>query len=264
MDSRIAFLVLIIVIGSGCTESREPGGRPIGEIYLEEFSAEETELDPGQVTEVKAVFKNEKDESTTLRAEDVRLFNTGEMKIKEKICRPEEIKSASQGFSPEMECVWQVEAPGEDWIKGFGSKPLSINMVFNYSTTIEPSEPLTIEFREDEEAVKREDVTQELSDGKVRVRVEGRSPLPVNSDYDVQIRAENQGVGELKGIYSFDYTPQSIIKEEAACPSEKKPIDGEAEFECTLNTGLEGERKFFVTTSYKYQEIANTIIEVSE
>lgn len=263
MDNKTIILISLALLASGCLKGSTPSSPGQGPT-LEKFTASDNKLKPEQVTQVEAVFTNGKETDTTLNSEDIQLFNTGEIEVIDKTCNPDSLKTAREDFSTEMRCVWEVKAPGEDWVEGFGSKPLSINMVFEYTTQVEAKEPLSIRFEENNDIRNREKVSKTYSDGKISISITSDSPLPVNKDQEIEISASNNGPGEIRGPYNFEYTPKSIIKE-GSCPSEKEPIEGEGTtLECTVNTGLTGERKLFVTTSYKYQQIHNSVIEVVE
>jgi hypothetical protein len=260
VDNKAALIILVAmaVIGSGC--SSESGDIGSG-IQLVSFKVADSDLRPEQPTKIRATFKNGKETETSLEKEDVELFNTGNLTVKDKKCTPDEIKAASGGINPKMECTWRVKAPGEEYIKGFRSKPLSINLRFQYSTSLRAKEPLEIRFEEEEDITEKTQKHKETSDSALSVSMKTFTPIATNKKEKLDLTVKNKGGGELKSNYGFEYEPKTIIDEDN-CPSEKEPINEEVSFSCTLNSSVSGTRKLFVTTSYKYEQIHSKNIEV--
>jgi hypothetical protein len=155
-----------------------------------------------------------------------------------------------------MRCVWTLEAPGEDFIRGFESKPMSINLRYQYSSSIDSEKPLEVEFKDS--VTDRSEKSIQFSDNAVQVSIITESPVSTESEQEIEVVAENIGSGNLDGNYEFEYTPLTLFD---SC-SDPETVDGETQVDCTLSSGSVGERNLFISTSYKYEEIRNTYIEV--
>lgn len=256
METKLILLLTAVILASGCadnTTSQSGSG-----LQITDFSVADTSLNPEQKTSVTAKFVNFNRGPTTLDSANVKLFNTGELEVLSKECTPSEIGRAKEGINPRMECLWSVRAPGEDFIQGFNSKPMSINLQYTYDASLDSDEPLTVEFKDGASINERSTKTLEFSDNAVKVSAETENPLAHDSQGEIQIVAENTGNGDLVGDYEFNYTPSQTFD----CPQEKEPIDGEIRLDCHLDPLTKGERNMFISTSYKYKQIKNTYIEV--
>jgi hypothetical protein len=253
---KILILLLVAMTASGCIhETKTSSGNGV---KVEAFSATDKTLTPNQQTTVEMEVTNYNDAPTELRAEDIELFNTGQLEVIEKRCTPTSIDSSQDGFSPTMRCVWTVQAPGEDFVQGFESKPLSFEASIGYASTLENSEAVKVEFQPLQEIQQSGEYSRTVGNGDIRMSLSGGTPVAVESTSTMTVNVRNIGPGDIQGDYSFEYTPGEIF----SCPGSEEPIEGEVRFSCELSAGSTGTRNLFVSTSYKYEKTPGTKIEV--
>jgi len=257
VEDKIVLLLAVAILASGCAQDSNPSTSSSGSgVQMESFSVEDTTLSPNQKTRAEAVFVNYNEGDTSLKASNVEIFNLGELKNISRECTPDKIEDAREGINPKMRCTWTLEAPGEEFVEGFESKPASINLRYQYSTTVDSEQPLEVEFKD--EVTSRSEKEAEFSDGTVKVSVQTESPISTGRQQEVSLVAENVGTGDVQNGYEFEYTPSTLFQ---SCEA-SEIIDGEATADCYLESGSVGERNLFFSTSYKYEEIRNAYIEV--
>ena len=257
MEDKNIILLAVVLLASGCAQDSGTTASSGEGLQLQKFSVEDTTLSPEQKTRAEAVFVNYNKGDTSLKSSNVKLFNLGQMKNISRECTPSELGDAKDGINPKMRCVWTLQAPGEDFIQGFESKPMSVNLRYQYTSSIDSENPLKVQFKDS--VTDRSEKSTQFSDNVVQVSMSTESPVSTNSQQDIELVAENMGSGDLKGSYNFEYTPLTTFD---SCPESKEPIDGEARVDCYLESGSTGDRNLFVSTSYKYEQIRNTYIEV--
>lgn len=256
METKFLILLAVVLLTTGCAEDSSKSREGI---VVEDFSVADSELQPNQETVVELTISNYNKASTTLKSENVEMFNTGQLEKKNKNCNPEEIGSAREGLNPKMNCRWKVEAPDEDFVRGFSSKPLSINVFFNYKTTLETEDPLNIEISENSAETSTEEIVKEASNDEVKLSASTVSPVPVNGNRVMNIELDHIGGGSLESNYNITCTPENIFTE---CPKQKEPLRGETSITTMIESDVEGTRKAFFSTSYKYERVLNRRVTV--
>ncbi len=249
-----ALLLLLALMASGCLDGASSGNG----VKVEKFSATDATLNPGQQTTVEIEITNYNDAPTTLRSRSVSLFNTGQLEVLSKTCSPDSIDSSREGFNPTMQCVWTVQAPGEDFVQGFQSKPLSFRANIRYTSTLENRRAVKVNFQPLREIQKSSEVSRTVSNGDINMKISGQTPAALENPSTITVNVRNTGPGDIKEEYSFSYTPSEIF----SCPDSDEPIQGAVEFACTLKADSTGTRNLFVSTSYKYEKNPGTNIEV--
>lgn len=257
MEDKIIILLAVVLLASGCAQDSGTTSSSGEGLQLQEFSVEDTSLSPEQKTKAEAVFVNYNNGDSSMKARDVKLFNLGQMKNISRECTPNELEDAKEGINPKMRCVWTLQAPGEDFVQGFDSKPMAINLRYQYTSSINSENPLKVTF--EDSVTDRSEKSTQFSDNAVQVSITTETPVSTGRQQEIELVAENIGSGNLKGSYNFEYTPLTTFD---SCPKSKDPIDGEARVDCYLESSSRGDRNLFVSTSYKYKQIRNTYIEV--
>jgi hypothetical protein len=255
MDVKAVLTIFLILLTTACVDDSTTSGEGF---VTETLSISDTELRPDQETIVELEVVNYNTGDSQLKSEDIEIFNSGQLEVKEKSCTPSEIGSAREGLSPKMRCTWNLKAPGEEFVKGFDSKPLSFNLRYNFSNSLESEEPLTVEVNSDP-AESTETVTKEFSNNDISVKLETVSPVPSDGSRSFDIEIEKTGSGNLKSDYSLDYSPENLFEN---CPTKSEPINGKTNLACRIESDTEGSRKAFISTSYKYERILSKSIEV--
>jgi hypothetical protein len=258
MDRRVILLFAVVVIASGCADSSEGSGTGV---VVEDFSIADTSLSPNQETSIETTIANYNTGETTVSSEDVMLFNTGQLQVLDgsKQCNPDEINAASEGITPTMRCMWNVKAPGESFVEGFQSKPLSIKMQLSYSSSVDNRDPLKMNFKQLSNIEESSEISRSTNNGDVKLSISSESPTATGTPQKVDIKAVNIGPGDIVGEYSFDYAPSGIFED---CPESESPIQGEVEFSCSVSSDSTGVRNVFVSTSYKYKKSPNLDIRI--
>jgi hypothetical protein len=246
-------LLALSIAASGCAQQQSGTG-----VVIEEFSAADTTLNPNQQTRIKTTIVNYNEAPTTIDSGDIELFNTGQLENLSKSCNPETIGASREGLNPTMACSWTVEAPDEDFVEGFESKPLSIKMRLPYESTLENEEALKINFQDVKEIESSSKVTRSVSNGDISATITSQSPATVDTPQNLNIEVSNSGPGSVEGSYSFSFSPD--ITDD--CPDERDPIQGEAQLNCLLEADSQGARNLFASISYKYEKSPNLDIEV--
>jgi hypothetical protein len=257
VDSKVLLFLVLVLAASGCVDGSS--GVDGNGVKVESFSALDSSLTPGQQTTVEAEITSYNDAPTTLNSEDVELFNTGQLEVIEKTCTPNEIGSAREGFAPTMNCQWTVQAPGEDFVAGFESKPLSFKMRVQYESTLENEDAMEVSFQDLQEIEESSESQRKIGNGDVQMVTKWESPIAVENPDVMEIEFRNTGPGSIEETPSFGYTPSEIFTN---CEDPEELIQGEAIFSCNLDSNSEGTRNLFISTSYKYEKSPNLDIEV--
>lgn len=259
MDNRLIILLIFVVAASGCADnSSQSSGTGV---VVEDFSITDTSLRPDQEASIETTIVNYNKGETTVSSDEITLFNTGQLEVLDgsKECNPDEINAAREGINPKMRCTWNVKAPGESFVEGFQSKPLSIKMQLGYSSTVENKDPLKINFKELSNIEESSEISRTGNNGDIKLSISTENPTAVENPQNIDIKATNIGKGDIVGDYSFGYTPSNIFE---GCNQEESPIQGETEFSCSVNSDSTGVRNIFVSTSYKYKKSPNLDIRI--
>ena len=253
--NRFLILMLAVVVASGCADA---GTSSSGNgLAIEEFSISDNTLQPEQQANLQVILKNYNENPTTLN--EISIVNEGELEVSGKQCSSDEIRAAREDLYPQISCSWTVTAPGQEFVEGFDSKNTPLKLRLDYSTEFENSEPLKVNFQPLSDIESSETRSISFSNGEVSVTAEAESPSSIGSPENIQITAQNSGPGNVEGDYNFSYSPPEPFD----CPSSQTPVvDEEVEFSCPVESGTEGVRNLFITTSYKYIKSPNLDISV--
>lgn len=255
MDAKLLTLLLIVLATTACAQDQSNTGEGF---ETEEFSVTDSELRPNQETIIEVTITNFNTGESRLDSDNIELFNTGQLEIKNKNCNPDEIGSAREELKPKIRCTWNVKAPGEDFIRGFESKPIPFNLMYEFDSSLESEKPLTVDVSSDP-SKSTETVSKQFSNNDIEISMETVNPVPVDGKRNLNIGVEEIGSGNLKSGFNFTYTPEELFEN---CPEESEPIDSGTSFDCDLNANSEGSRKAFFSTSYKYERVLSKSIEV--
>lgn len=261
METRAAIIVAAIVIASGCAssgtstpETSEPTEKGL---EIQEFKVADKTLNPGQTTFVTLKLKNYHKKEISI--DQMNLYNTGALSASKQGCNPSEIGRSKKGFNPEMECRWELTAPGEDYLGGFKSKPASFNLNLKYDSELTNNVPLQIDFKPQSEIQDVSKISRTISNGEVKATVQTQEPVPVGQERIIDFTVENAGNGRVVSGYSFEYTP-SIF---SGCPGSDDPVvDSKVEFSCSFSYGQQATRNIIFSTSYKYVKQPTIDVEV--
>ena len=258
MEDKIVFLLLLAIIASGCAEQQASGNG----ITIERFSISDTTLNPNQQARIEVEIANYNEAPTTLDSENINLFNTGQLKVKEdsKNCSPTSIGSAKKDINPRIVCSWTVEAPDQSFVEGFKSKPLSVKLRLKYESTLENNEGIKIEFNEMSEIDETNDISRSMSNGDIKAEITSQSPIALENPQTINIKISETGPGSIDQKYGYKFNFSSEIV--TGCDNEVKPIQGKAQVSCTLKADNPGTHTLFTSTSYKYEKSPNLDIEV--
>lgn len=255
VEGRLATLIILAILATGCTDEPSSGEG----IVTEEFSISDSELRPSQEAILELTVTNYNDGETSLKQENIELFNTGQLNISNKECTPSEIGSSTEGLNPKINCRWSIEAPGEEFISGFSSKTIPFNLMYTYNTTLESENPLSIKVSDSIAESGTDAITKEFSNNDMEVSMETINPVPLDETRGFEAEIKTVGSGTLEGSFQFNYEPKELFSD---CPKELEPIEGETSFECSIGSEVTGSQKVFFSTSYKYQRVHNKVIEV--
>lgn len=254
MDSKIVLLTVIVIAASGCADQQQDGTG----LVVEDFSVVDNTLNPDQETRIETTIVNYNEAPTTLKSENVEIYNTGQLTVEDKICNPSEIGESRRNLNPTMACSWTLEAPGDEFVRGFESKPASFNLGLSYDSTLENTESVRIMFQDMEEIEESSEITRTFSNGDLTAEISAQSPVAVENPQSLNLEVSNSGQGSVDGSYSFDFDPNILT----SCPPELEPIQGDAQINCVLNADSTGARNLFASISYKYERSYSKTIEV--
>lgn len=254
MDSKIVLLVLLVIAASGCAEQQQDGSG----LVVEDFSVVDNTLNPEQETRIETTIVNYNEAPTNLKSEDVEIYNTGQLTVGEKSCTPDEIGESRRGLNPTMACSWTLEAPGEEFVRGFESKPISFNLGLNYDSTLENTESVKIMFQDMDEIEESSEITRTFSNGDLTAEISTQSPVAIQNPQSLIMEISNSGQGSVDGSYSLDFDPDIL----SDCPSEADPIQEDAQVNCVLDERSTGAINLFASISYKYERSLSKTVEV--
>ncbi|MFB6209628.1 MAG: hypothetical protein ABEJ56_05855 [Candidatus Nanohaloarchaea archaeon] len=268
MDEKLLILA-IAVTASGCIHSsvedpasiKKPGtgsSSASGDLKVETFRVSDSTLSPGQNGIITVNLKNYHKSPVSIK--QISLYNTGVLEVEKLGCSPEQIKQATEGFRPGMECRWRVSMPSREQ-GAFESRtiPVKLNLVYTAELSNSGS-PIKVHVKPLEEIDRVSEVRKSFSNGEVKMKVETESHVPVQGTRTVEITASNVGPGRVDGGYTFDYTPSTLLSD---CPAEPEPVvQQKVTFSCDLKGDSEATRNLVFSTSYKYVKAPTLDIEV--
>lgn len=260
MQRTEIILVVLIVLTSGCMDEFDDVIEPsssegeVGEGFtIEEFSISDEELREDQFATLTLEATNYNDELnfTGLTTE----YNEERLEITDRQCNPpmDEIGGAREDYQPSITCTWDVttDLDGDITLPG-GELTESITLRKEYETAVENQEPISIDFRDQEDIRNTHIERRSFSNSEVKIDLAVEEPASLESGTVLEVQASETGNGRIDGDYSFDYRPEEIIDD---CPESEEPlVDDEVEFTCTLSSEVTGSRNLVVSTEYKYVE----------
>lgn len=249
-------LIALILLTSGCVDEYiEPTGTngETGEgLEINEFSISDDELREGQYATLQLEVTNHNQE---IDFESIELDHSDRLITDNRNCvpEPEQLQGATEDYSPSMTCTWDVEPELEEGFTLPGDRVTeSITLRKSYEASLENREPLSLEFRAEED-IRETQVRQiEFSNGEIEVEAFVEEPIPIEGDSVLDVTAQNAGNGRLEDDIGFDYSPGEIADD---CPSSQEILMGDqVSFTCSLESDDPGSRNLFISTDYKYVE----------
>lgn len=266
MDRRILGLLILAIVASGCalpsSSTNDPGNGDSGPdlaedrgLQIEAFRTTDETLRPSQPAVVNLRLKNY--HTADINITDISIYNEGLLEVSNKRCTPspEDLRPASGGNYPEMECQWDLEAPEEDAYGSFESKPASMNLHLEYESALTNQKPFKVEFKPLDEINTSSDLGKTFSNSEVSMTVSTENPVPLESGRTIEVSAHEIGQGRIASgsNYSFKFTPDDIFGED--CNRDDSPIVGkEVTFSCHIGGEdvQQGTRNLIFSTYYKY------------
>lgn len=263
METRIALILLLIMLSSGCMENLGNGEgeqMPNRGLVIQEFSITDDTLRPQQNAIIRSSFKNY---HSYIRINNVSIFNEGpHLDVQKRGCTPseDELEGAREGLYPEMECVWEVTAPEEGDIDGFRERTEPVKLRLSYNASLTNQRPLAVSFQDIADIENTTVRSRSFSNEELSASMTTESPVAYTSGNSVELNVQNVGNGRVEGAYRFEYTPRGVFEN---CPSQEKPIVGsEWNRVCDLSSESTGTRNLFFTTYYKYIKEPNLDITI--
>jgi hypothetical protein len=264
VDKKILGFLLVVIVASGCTDPNSNGdtggdGPELASdrgLQIEAFRSTDETLRPSQPAVVNLRLKNYHTEDFEI--DEISIYNEGDLTVEDKTCTPEigDLGLASENNYPEMECQWDLEAPPESYYGNFDSKPASMNLHLEYSSSLTNEDPFKVRFKPLDEINTSSSISKTFRNSEVSMSVESENPVPIESGRTIEVSASEIGQGRLvaDSSYEFDFRPSSIFGDD--CYREESAVVGnEVEFSCSIGQDgevQEGTRNLVFSTSYKY------------
>ena len=262
METRLALILLLVIITSGCVDNVGNGQEQIPNrgLIIQDFSITDNTLRPEQNAIIRANFKNY---HRYIEINEVSIFNEGpRLDVQKRGCTPneEELEGARQGLYPEIECAWEVVAPKESEIGGFRERVEPVKLRLSYNASLVNQRPLRVGFQDVADIENTTVVSRSFSNDEISATMTTESPVAFTSGNSLELNVQNTGNGRIDGSYRFEYTPSDVFEN---CPSQENPIVGsEWNRVCDLSSDSTGTRNLFFTTYYKYIKEPNLDITI--
>jgi hypothetical protein len=280
VDRYLIVLLAAVVAVAGCTDivsnnnNDKPQDVPESSsegkgLEIVSFDVTDNTLIPEQEAIVRLTLKNHHIDPITL--ESIQLYNLGMIGLVENSgdisgCSSTEIRAASQGHSPEINCDWRVMAPAAEELGDFESRNMNPKLRVAYDSVMSNKKnTLPVTFKPLSEIGETRKVTKTYSNDEVSLKLSVDTPVPLDGQSTLDIVIDTKGDGRLNSPYTVQAYPKSIMGENCASEIQLETVATDrAELSCVISTDASNTitRNLMVSTSYKYQKYSSLNIEV--
>jgi hypothetical protein len=244
--------MLLILVTSGCINGGSTDDElPNRGLVMDDFSISDSELRTGQEANLIAKFTNY---HTSIRNLEMSVVNTGSLEVQDRSCSPglSELENATRGYTPQIKCIWTVEAPDENVLEGFNSMNQPVQLIVSYKGSLKNKRSFNVQFKESDEIESTQTISKSFSNGEIGADILVDSPVNADSGTVLEINLGNEGDGEVGESYEIEYNPSNLFS--SNCPVNPEPVEESSWSGTCLLKGSPGSKSLFFTIHYKYTQ----------